>query len=208
LVRPGNPLGIHDFADLTKAGVRIVHPDPLTSGAANWSIVAEYGAGVATDPNNPQAGYEMLLGIWRNVVAQASSARAARTQFENGFGDVLITYEQDVLRDVANGRLPAEIITPSSTIFSEHTLVVVDKNIAPEERAVVDAFVTFLWSQEAQQIFADYSFRSVEEAINNDNSLFSTVPHPLFISDFGGWAQAKPEIIDAIWKNQVLKELD
>jgi ABC-type sulfate transport system substrate-binding protein len=65
-----------------------------------------------------------------------------------------------------------------------------------------------LWSQEAQQIFADYSFRSVEEAINNDNSLFSTVPHPLFISDFGGWAQAKPEIIDAIWKNQVLKELD
>lgn len=208
LVRPGNPLNIHDFADLTKPGVRIVHPDPLTSGAANWSIVAEYGAGLAADPHNPQAGYEMLLGIWGNVVAQASSARAARTQFENGFGDVLITYEQDVLRDVANGRLPAEIITPSSTIFSEHTLVILDKNIGPAERPVVDAFVAFLWSQEAQQIFANYGFRSVEEAINSSNPMFGTVPHPRFINDFGGWSQAKPEIIDAIWKNQVLKELN
>ena len=208
LVRPGNPLGIRDFADLTQPGVRIVHPDPLTSGAANWSIVAEYGAGLAANPDNPQAGHDMLLGIWRNVVAQAASARAARTQFENGFGDVLITYEQDVLRDVANGRLPAEIITPSSTILSEHTLVVLDKNVSPEERPVVDAFVAFLWSQEAQQIFADYGFRSVDEAINATNPLFSTVAHPLFITDFGGWAQAKPEIIDAIWKNQVLKELD
>ncbi|MCB9009744.1 MAG: sulfate ABC transporter substrate-binding protein [Ardenticatenaceae bacterium] len=208
LVRPGNPLAIHDFADLTQPGVRIVHPDPLTSGAANWSVVAEYGAGVDANPGNPNAGYEMLLGIWRNVVAQASSARAARTQFENGFGDVLITYEQDVLRDVANGRLPAEIITPSSTIFSEHTLVVLDKNIDSEERPVVDAFVAFLWSEEAQQIFADYGFRSVDEAINASNPLFGTVRQPRFIADFGGWSQAKPEIIEAIWKNQVLKELD
>ncbi len=208
VVRPGNPLNIDDFAELTRPGVRIVHPDPLTSGAANWSLLAEYGAGVAADPDNPQAGYEMLLGIWRNVVAQASSARAARTQFENGFGDVLITYEQDVLRDVANGRLPAEIIYPSSTIFSEHTLVVLDQHISPEERPVVDAFVAFLWSQEAQQIFAEYGFRSIDETINDAHPLFSPVPHPLFITDFGGWAQAKPEIIDAIWKNQVLKELD
>ena len=207
LVRPGNPLDIHDFADLTKPGVRIVHPDPLTSGAANWSIVAEYGAGLDANPDNPKAGYEMLLGIWRNVVAQASSARAARTQFENGFGDVLITYEQDVLRDVANGRLAAEIIIPSSTIFSEHTLVVLDKNITPEERPVIDAFVAFLWSEEAQQMFAQYGFRSVDEAITATNSAFGTVANPRFITDFGGWSQAKPEIIDAIWKNQVLKEL-
>src|SRR5437773_340654 len=39
LVRPGNPKGIRDFEDLARPGVRVVHPDPLTSGGANWAIV-------------------------------------------------------------------------------------------------------------------------------------------------------------------------
>ena len=99
LVRPGNPLGIRDFQDLTRPGVRIVHPDPMTSGGANWAIVAEYGAGARATPGGPAAGEAMLSGIWKNVVAQAASARAARTQFENGFGDALITYEQEAVYD-------------------------------------------------------------------------------------------------------------
>ena len=81
-----------------------MHPDPLTSGGANWAILAEYGAGLR-DTAGPRPGSSSSAGIWKNVIAQASSARAARTQFENGFGDALITYEQEALADRARGRL-------------------------------------------------------------------------------------------------------
>lgn len=207
LTRSGNPLHIQDFGDLT-GDVDIIHPDPLTSGAANWAILAEYGAGLRQQPSNPQAGQEMLLGIWRNVIAQASSARAARTQFENGFGDALITYEQDVINDVKSGRLAAELIYPRSTIFSEYTLVVVEKNIEPEERELANAFVAFLWSEEAQQLFTQFGFRSVDEALNQAEGRFPVIADPFFIGDFGGWQQAKPAIIETVWKNQVLQELN
>jgi sulfate transport system substrate-binding protein len=207
LVRPGNPKDIRDFADLARPGVEVVHPDPMTSGGANWAIVAEYGAGLRSAPDQPLAGYNLLLGIWRNVVAQAASARAARTQFENGFGDALITYEQEALWDQVQGKLHAEIIYPQSTILSEHTLVVVERNIPAEERDLIDAFVAFLWTETAQTLFVERGFRSVDDRLNEANPSFGRIQSPFLIDEFGGWAQAKHEIIDGIWKNRVLKEL-
>lgn len=207
LVRLGNPKNIRDFSDLARPGVQVVHPDPLTSGGANWAIIAEYGAGARQNPQDPNAGYELLSGIWRNVVAQAASARAARTQFENGFGDALITYEQEVLWDRARGRLRGEIVYPRSTILSEHTLVVVERNIALEERALIDAFVAFLWSEPAQRVFVEYGFRSVDERLNGANPSFGKIADPFLIEDFGGWQRAKREVVDGVWKNRVLREL-
>jgi sulfate/thiosulfate-binding protein len=205
LVRPGNPKNIRDFADLARPGVKIVHPDPLTSGGANWAIVAEYGAGARATPGDPGAGERLLSGIWKNVVAQASSARAARTQFENGFGDALITYEQEAIWDRARGRLKADIVYPRRTILSEHTLVLVDRNIRPKERPVVERFVRFLWSAQAQQIFVSRGFRSVDEQWNAGNSAFGRIEEPFLISDYGGWGRARREIVDGIWKNRVMK---
>ncbi len=207
LVRPGNPKGIRDFADLTRPGIGVIHPDPLTSGGANWAIVAEYGAAARRFPNNPNAGYEMLLGIWRNVVAQAASARAARTQFENGFGDALITYEQEALWDKAQGRLRGEVVYPHRTIMSEHTMVEIKRNVGPGEGPLLDGFISFLWSSEAQSIFVKYGFRSVDENLNGANTGFGTIQDPFRIEDFGGWQRAKREIVDAVWKNRVLREL-
>ena len=207
LVRPGNPKNIHDFADLARPGIGVVHPDPLTSGGANWAIVAEYGAGIREHPGQPDAGYELLRGVWRNVVAQASSARAARTQFENGFGDALITYEQEAVYDQSRGKLKLDVIYPHSTILSEHSVVVLDRNIAPADRTLVDAFVAFLWSEEGQRIFVDYGFRSVDERLNSGNANFGSIDDPFMIDAFGGWNRAKREIVDAVWKNRVLKEL-
>ena len=207
LVRPGNPRGIRDFADLARPGVGVVHPDPLTSGGANWAILAEYGAGVRPAGGDPEAGHQLLLGIWRNVVAQAASARAARTQFENGFGDALITYEQEALWDQQRGRLRAEIVYPHSTVLSEHTVVVVDRNVTEAQRPLVDAFVAFLWSAEAQRIFVRYGFRSADAVLNRDNPAFGSVPDPFRVGDLGGWRRAKPEIIEAIWRKRVLTEL-
>lgn len=205
LVRPGNPLGIHDFGDLTRPGVRIVHPDPLTSGGANWAIIAEYGAGIREAGGQAEAGEAMLAGVWKNVAAQAASARAARTQFENGFGDALITYEQEALYDKSRGRLKADIVYPRHTILSEHTLVIVDKNVSPRDRARVDSFARFLWSEQAQRIFLRYGFRSVREDLNAGHPEFAHIEDPFRISDFGGWRKARREIIDAVWKQRVMQ---
>jgi len=206
LVRPGNPLGIHDFSDLARPGVGVVHPDPLTSGGAQWAILAEYGSALRMT-GDEELAFEQLLGIWRNVVAQAASARAARTQFESGFGDALVTYEQEVLTDLASGRLEAEIVYPRSTILSEHTLVVLDRNIAPEEEGFVNALVDFLWTEPAQRIFVQYGFRSILPELNESNPSLAAIEDPFTVADLGGWALAKEQIIDAVWKARVLPEV-
>lgn len=206
LVRPGNPREINDFSDLARPGVGVVHPDPLTSGGALWSILAEYGSVTLTGGSEAEA-YERLLGIWRNVVAQAASARAVRTQFETGFGDALVTYEQELVRDRARGRLAAEPVYPNSTILSEHTVVVLDRNIPDEQRELVDAFVAFLWSEKAQRIFVEYGFRSVDERLNEANPDFGRIDVPFVVGDLGGWQTARAEIIDAIWKERILPEI-
>ena len=79
LVRPDTPKQIADFRDLTRPGIGVVHPDPLTSGGALWAILAEYGSVIHLG-GGETAAYNQLLGIWRNVVAQAASARATRTR--------------------------------------------------------------------------------------------------------------------------------
>jgi sulfate/thiosulfate-binding protein len=207
LVRPGNPKKIQDFSDLARPGIRIIHPDPLTSGAANWAIIAEFGSATRRPGAGPDAGRSLLTGIWRNVVAQAGSGRAARTQFDNGFGDALITYEQDALWSRANGSSSFEIVYPRSTILSEHTLVVVDSRISRERMDIIEAFVDFIWSEEAQRLFIKGGFRSVHEKLNRGHREFGHIQDPFFIDDFGGWGEAKRTIIDATWKNIVLKDL-
>jgi sulfate/thiosulfate transport system substrate-binding protein len=206
LVRPGNPRGIEDFADLARPGIGVVHPDPLTSGGAQWALLAEYHSVRMLGGTDADA-YRQLLAIWHNVVAQAASARAVRTQFESGFGDALITYEQEVLSDRWRGRLNGDIVYPESTIFSEHIVVVLDRNIAPAQRELIDAFVAFLWSETAQRIYVDYGFRSVDESLNAGNPDFGHIPFPFTVAELGGWPQAKQEIVDGIWRNQVLPEV-
>lgn len=203
LARPGNPKGIADFANLARPGVGVVHPDPLTSGGAQWAILAEYGS-VILETGDEELAFNQLLGIWRNVVAQAGSARAARTQFENGFGDALITYEQEAVFDRARGRLAAEIVYPPETVLSEHTVVVIDKNVTQAQRDLIDAFVDFLWSETAQRIFVEYGFRSVDESLNEANPNFGEIARPFTVADLGGWPQVKEEVIETIWKGRVL----
>lgn len=204
LVEQGNPRNINDFKDLTAKGIKVVHPDPLTSGGAQWGILAEYGAALRESKKEAVA-YQQLLGIWKNVVAQSSSSRAARTQFDNGFGNALITYEQEALYDRSRGRLNAEIIYPKRTILSEHTVVVIMKNIAPDQQHFVNNFINFLWSDEAQKIFVRYGFRSIYENFNTNQS-FGVIEDGFTVEDLGGWTDAKTTIIDNIWRERVLKE--
>src|SRR5687767_10337232 len=95
IVRKGNPKGIRDFADLGKPGVKLIHPDPISSGGAQWSILAIYcgelkKSKVEAGEEDTAGALQMLKAIWRNVISTPGSAREARTTFELGNGDALI----------------------------------------------------------------------------------------------------------------------
>jgi len=202
-VRPGNPLEIADWADLTRPGVRLVHCDPRTSGGAQWALLAEYGSALLDEGSSNEAAQEQLQGIWANVITTAPACREALKKFLFGEGDALITYEQNALLAQSRGAT-LEIVIPRSTIMSEHVAVIVDKNVKPWEREVVEAFVNFLWSDRAQKIFTRYYFRAVtDEALNEAVAKFHQIEQPFTVLDLGGWGRAYPEIITGIWKEQI-----
>lgn len=208
LVRKGNPKGIQDFPDLAKPGLRLIHPDPVSSGGAQWSILAIYGSELLK--SEKQSGeadraraLHTLESIWRNVMSTPGSAREARTQFETGFGDALITYELEGLL-MKSGNADFEMVIPKSTILSEHPAVVIDKNVTAAKRPIVNAFVQYLWSDEAQQAFVQYHFRSVtNESFNQANKDLSQIEMPFTIDYLGGWDKAYPEIIEKVFRDQV-----
>lgn len=208
LVKGGNPKAIHDFPDLGKPGVKLIHPDPVSSGGAQWSILAIYGSELVKsekqsgEPDQARA-LQTLQAIWKNVFVTPASAREARTTFELGNGDALVTYELEGLLMKESGK-PLEIITPQATIFSEHPAVVIDRNVSADKRAMVDAFMQYLWSDDAQKAFVKYHFYSVtNNALNEANKEFGHIEMPFTIDYFGGWQKAYPEVIEQIFKNKV-----
>ena len=209
LVRKGNPRGIRDFPDLARPGIRLIHPDPVSSGGAQWSILSIYGSELVksekeTGEKETARAIQTLRAIWRNVISTPGSAREARTQFETGFGDALITYELEGLLMKEAGKTPLEIVVPRSTIFSEHPAVVIDRNVPAAHRPIVDAFMQFLWSDEAQRAFVKYHFRSItQESLNEEKKEFAKIEMLFTVDYFGGWSRAYPEVIERIWRDQV-----
>jgi len=211
IVRQGNPKGIHDFSDLAKPGIRLIHPDPISSGGAQWSILAIYGSELKkSEKESGEAdkgrALQTLRAIWKNVISTPGSAREARTTFELGNGDALITYELEGLL-MEEAKAPIDMIVPQSTIFSEHPAVVIDKNITATKRPVVDAFMQYLWSDEAQQAFVKFHFySSTNDAFNQANTAFGHIEIPFTVDYFGGWDKAYPEVIEKIFRDQVQRK--
>lgn len=211
IVRQGNPKGIKDFSDLAKPGVRIIHPDPISSGGAQWSILAIYGSELQKSQKETESAdkvhaLQILRAIWRNVISTPGSAREARTTFELGNGDALITYEFEGLL-MKEAKAPFEIVTPQSTIFSEHPAVVIDKNITAGKRPVIDAFMQYLWSDEAQEAFVKFHFySSTKDDFNRASEEFGRIEMPFTIEYFGGWEKAYTEVIEQVFRDQVQRK--
>ena len=208
LVRRGNPKGIQDFPDLGKPGIKVIHPDPVSSGGAQWSILSIYGSElkkseVASGTQDSVRALNTLQSIWKNVISTPGSAREARTQFETGYGDALVTYElEGLMMKAANAEI--DMIVPKSTIFSEHPVVPIDRNLNAAKRPVVDAFIQYLWSEEAQKAFVKFHFRSVtNDALNDANKEFAKIELPFTVDMFGGWTRAYPDVIEKIFRDQI-----
>jgi ABC-type sulfate transport system substrate-binding protein len=184
LVGKGNPKGVHDFGDLVKVGVDIAYPDPHTSGAGQLGILAIFGSLIFSDKDELKA-YEELHGIWKNVVEQPANVRDELKAFLSGVGDVLITYESNILKSPRRAQIPGELIYPKTTIFSEPVVRAIKRNVKSEQMDLVDEFIEFLWSIETQQKFVDYGFRSIREELKLAREDFGEVIHPLDLGAFG-----------------------
>ncbi|RKP53859.1 sulfate ABC transporter substrate-binding protein [Cohnella endophytica] len=195
--RAGNPLGIRDFDDLTKPGVKVLYPNPKTSGGAQWDINAIYGAGLkkselATGHKDPAAAKKFLEDVHRNIESMDKSGRASMAAFEYGVGDVIVTYENELLARIAQG-VKYDIVVPPSTILIENPAAVVDRNADRHGvREVADAFIEYLYSDAAQKLFAEHGFRPVREELASSLDSQFPVPRDLFTIDYlGGWDRVK-----------------
>ncbi|QMV43389.1 sulfate ABC transporter substrate-binding protein [Cohnella cholangitidis] len=205
--RAGNPLGIKDFEDLTKTGVKVLYPNPKTSGGAQWDINAIYGAGLkkseaVTGAKDAAAAKKFLEDVHRNIESMDKSGRASMAAFEYGVGDVIVTYENELLARIAQG-VEYDIVVPSSTILIENPAAVVDRNADRHGvREAADAFVKYLYSNEAQKLFAEHGFRPVNDEIAAGMQERFPRPPELFTIDYlGGWDEVRETLYSkkGIW---------
>jgi sulfate transport system substrate-binding protein len=213
-VRTDNPKKIADWADLAQPGLEILTPDPATSGGAQWNILAALGAakrGKVKGYDATEEGALKFLGdVFKNVNIMDKGARESIVNFENGVGDVAITYENEILAGKAAG-IDYLAVYPTSTILIETPVAVVDTYVDKHgTREVAEAFFNFLWTPEAQAIFARHGFRApvkkgaaaatagtqpvgTQAAAADQGGQFPAVNDLFTIDYFGGWSKAGPE---------------
>ena len=197
VVQKGNPLGIKDWSDLTKPGVKIVTPNPASSGSARWNILAAYQQVIANGGTEAEAE-DYLTKFFNHVVALPGSGRDATNTFLQGAANVLISYENEAILARQSGE-DFDYILPAATLKIENPGAVL-KNANPKARTYLD----FVLSPAGQEEFVKKGFRPVVAdtpigevtGANNPAKPFP-VPTKLFtISDLGGWDAVNAKFFD------------
>lgn len=182
VVRKGNPKNIRTWEDLLKPGVKVVTPNPFTSGAAKWNLLGAYAHG--------GLGYVEEL-IKEHVEVQPKSGREALQAFTSGTGDVLLSYEYEATTAQKKGE-DVEYVTPDDTLKIDITIA--KTKDAPEQ---AQTFLDYVLSEPAQQRFADWGYRPVNETVLEKNKDKFPDPKTLkTIDDLGGWSKVNDELFD------------
>lgn len=215
LVRKGNPKAIKDWNDLIKDDVKVITPNPKTSGGARWNFLAAWGyaaglKGEATeDVSNNEAAKEFVNKLFKNVPVLDTGARGSTITFaQKNVGDVLLAWENEAY--LAQEETPGkfEIVYPSVSILAEPPVAIVDKNVDERgTRALAEAYLKFLYTDKGQEIIAENHYRPQNSAILAKFG-DKLPPIKLFTIDkgFGGWSKAQKAffadggVFDSIYK--------
>jgi sulfate transport system substrate-binding protein len=196
VVRKGNPKGIHDWDDIVKDGIEVVTPSVLSSGGAKWNLLAPYAL-KSNGGADSQAGLDFVQNILQHTKAQPKSAREATELFENGQGDVLISYESEA-SIAAKANSGIELVVPPTTFKIETPFAVVNKDQDDAHRAAAAAFRDFLYSEAGQKLWAQAGFRPVLDSVASEFSSTFPTPQKLYsIADLGGWSKVNTDLFDA-----------
>jgi sulfate transport system substrate-binding protein len=192
VVRKGNPKGLRGWADLLKPGVRVLTPNPFSSGGAKWNLMAAYGY-ASHNGRDPQAGLAYLRElITQHVAVQDKSGRESLQNFLGGNGDVALSYENEAITAQRKGA-DIDYVIPPQTIRIENPIAVT-KDAPPQARA----FVEYALSEAGQRVFAEWGYRPVDRSVLAANRDRFPAPRDLStIADFGGWPKVDDELFDA-----------
>lgn len=199
--RNGNPKGIRDWSDLTRPGVSVITADPKTSGVARWNFMALWAAALhanTKDTNAPTP--EASVGkVYDNVQILARDAREATDVFLKGQGDALLNYENEMILAQTHGQ-KLDYTVPGVNISIDNPVAIVDQNVDKHRtREVAEAFVQFLFTPEAQQLFAQTGFRPVNTVVKQtpaNQQKFPNIQTLFTIREFGGWSTVQAKFFD------------
>jgi len=195
LVRKGNPKGIRDWDDLIRPGVKVITPNPKTSGGARWNYLAAWGYALDHYGGSQERAREFVTRLYRNVPVLDAGARGATTTFvQRGLGDVLIAWESEALlslREVGAARV--EIVVPSESILAEPPVAWVDQVVARRGTAeVARAYLEHLYGAEAQDIAVRHFYRRrAEPEVAPPGAASAPLKTFTIAERFGGWQQAQ-----------------
>lgn len=160
VVRKGNPRNIHDWTDLATPGVEVVTPNPGTSANGKLSFLAVWGCVIYRGGTEAEAR-DLVARIYRNIGPLGSGARDSSNTFElAGVGDVQATWENEAIRETRASRGELEIVYPPVSIRAEPSVAVIEPNVAKHHvEKAVQAYLDYLFDDEAQEVFANYGYR-------------------------------------------------
>ncbi len=196
LIRKGNPKNIQGWDDLVRPDVKVITPNPKTSGGARWNYLAAWGYALEKFHGDEAKVRNFVGAIYKNVPVLDTGARGSTTTFaQRGLGDVLIAWENEAFLALNElGPDKFDIVTPPVSILAEPPVSIVDGNVdAKGTRKIAEAFLEFMYTPEGQAIIAKHYYRPVypEHAAPEDLARFPKVR--LFdIASLGGWKKVQP----------------
>lgn len=193
LVHKGNEKNIQDWDDLVKDGIEVITPNPKTSGGACWNFLAAWAYQQERDGNDEEQTRAFMKKLYQNVLVLDSGARGATNTFvENGQGDVLIAWENEAYLAMEEYPGQYEIVTPSVSILAQPSVAIVDSNVEEHgTREVAEAYLEYLYSDEAQRLAGENYYRPSNETILQEFSdQFNLDMNLVTIDVFGGWDEA------------------
>lgn len=193
VVRKGNPKGIKDWDDLVRPDVKVITPNPKTSGGARWNYLAAWAYASRKHGGNEGKTKEFLAGLYRNVPVLDTGARGSTTTFaQRGIGDVFLSWENEAYLIEKEFPGKTEIIYPSISILAEPPVAVVEKNAQKRgTEALAKAYLEFLYTPEAQNLAGKHFYRPRDKAALAKWSKHFPKIKLVDISEFGGWRKAQ-----------------
>lgn len=194
VVRKGNPKQVKDWGDLVQDGIGVITPNPKTSGGAQWNYLAAWAWASKQFAGDEAKTLDFVKRLYKNVPVLDSGARAATTTFAaNKIGDVFLSWENEAHLIAKQFPGQTEIVYPSLTILAEPTVAVVEKNAAKHDAAeAAEAYLKFLYTDEAQELAAKHFYRPRNAAIAAKfTASLPIIPLVTVDKDFGGWAAAR-----------------
>jgi sulfate/thiosulfate transport system substrate-binding protein len=192
LVRKGNPKHIRDWNDVARPGVGVITPNPKTSGAARWIVLAAYSYGLKRNHNDDAKARALLGAIYKNALVLDSASRASTVTFtERGLGDVLVSWENEAILVMKEHPHDYQIVVPSVSILAEPPVAWVDANVAKHHtEAEAKAYLAYLYSPQAQRLACKWGYRPRLTSVMGTCGTSFARTDLTTIANFGGWNAA------------------